>query len=179
MKYGQNHDSANMALISRLGFGKLHALPCVRVNFYMYRNVFLSLLKRYVTVQTFSTMRKKIVFQLPCISRNGIERNHWHQIVSSLAPGRRQKVSELLPDCRGQRADTRMWYFCAQSNWACGECQHGQCSVSVPIQNSHEHPNSRTLPWIAEVGWCPFPRAATACLSAVWIAHFTAHSQQT
>lgn len=175
-----------MALISRLGFGKLYALPCIRVNFYMYHNVFLCLLKRYATVQTFSTLRKN-VFQLPCISGNGIKRNRWPQLLSSLDLGRQQKeVSELLPHCLCHRADTRMWYFCAQSNWACGVCQHGQCSVSIPIRNYRAAPRrplpSRTLAWIVGGGGggaCPFPRATKACLSAVWIAHFPAHSQQT
>lgn len=90
MKYEQNHGSTNMTFISRLGFGKLCALHCIRVNFCTYHNVFLCLLKRYVRVRTFSTTRKN-AFQLRCISGNGINRNHWHQIFSSLDPGRRQK----------------------------------------------------------------------------------------
>lgn len=51
-------DSSNTAFISCVGLGKLCALHCIKVSFYMYHNNFLYLLKRYITVYTFSTMRK-------------------------------------------------------------------------------------------------------------------------
>lgn len=44
-----------------------------------------------------------------------------------------REVSERLPDCLCHRADIRMWYFCAQSNWVCGECQYGQCQAPISI----------------------------------------------
>jgi hypothetical protein len=56
----------------------------------MYCNGSLCLLKRYVAVQPFSTVRKNI-FQLHCISGSGVNRNHWHQISSSLDAGEEQK----------------------------------------------------------------------------------------
>lgn len=71
----------------------------------MYHNNFLCLLKRYITVEAFSTMRKNI-FQLHCISGNGINRNHWHQIFSSLDAGGEKKggvctaLKSLLPQGR-------------------------------------------------------------------------------
>lgn len=68
----------------------------------MYHNNFLCVLKRYITVSAFSTMRKNI-FQLHCISGNGINCNHWHQVFSSLDPGGEKKggvctaLKSLLP----------------------------------------------------------------------------------
>lgn len=81
----------------------------------MYHNNFLCLLKRYITVEAFSTMRKNI-FQLHCISGNGINRNHWHQIFSSLDAGGEKKggVCTALKSLLPQGGYYNVIYLCSE-----------------------------------------------------------------
>lgn len=163
-------DSSNAAFISCVGLGKLCALHCIKVSFYMYHNNFLYLLKRYITVQTFSTRRKNI-FQLHCISRNGISLNHWHQIFSSLGSGGEKKggVFTALRSLLPQGGYYNMIFLCSEQLSLWGK-------LALPVLSVKPQPGIivSTRPFILSTWGKLFPCRANACLCGeptLWIIH--------